>query len=117
MPTPGKAVGSRVVHVDAQEKLSGGSIFGDDQAPVNALVVAAIRSPFHHAKFKFGDIDKFVDENEGVRGVLTANDIPGRNILELFQNLPINQYLRKSRRVSLVKQSLWLFTTQIGLIF
>lgn len=80
VPTPGKAVGSRVVHVDAQEKLSGGSIFGDDQAPVNALVVAAIRSPFHHAKFKFGDIDKFVDENEGVRGVLTANDIPGRNI-------------------------------------
>ena len=80
LPTPGKAVGSRIAHVDAQEKLSGTTIFGDDQVPTKALVVAAIRSPFHHAKFEIGDIKHFIDHATGVHGVLTARDIPGRNI-------------------------------------
>lgn len=80
VPTPGKAVGSRLVDVDVNEKLSGNTIFGDDRVPADALVVAAIRSPYHHAHFEIGDVDRFVSENAGVRGVLTARDIPGRNI-------------------------------------
>ena len=80
LPTPGKAVGTRINHVDAEEKTSGRSVFGDDQVPGDALVCVVIRAPFHHGRFKIGDLDTFVNENEGVRGVLTAKDIPGRNI-------------------------------------
>ena len=43
------------------------------------LVVRVIRSPHHHAGFCFGDLDGFVAAHPGVRRVLTAADIPGRN--------------------------------------
>lgn len=92
LPTPGKAVGSRLAHVDGAEKLSGTAKFGDDGVPTDALVIAAIRSPYHHAHFEFGDIDVFVRAHKGVRGVLTAGDIPGRNIfgvIPIFADQPV----------------------------
>lgn len=92
LPTPGKAVGSRIPHVDATDKLSGTAVFGDDGVPTDALVVAAIRSPYHHAHFEFGDIDAFVRVHKGVRGVLTACDIPGRNlfgVIPIFADQPV----------------------------
>lgn len=92
LPTPGKAVGSRIPHVDATDKLSGTAVFGDDCVPTDALVVAAIRSPYHHAHFEFGDIDAFVRAHRGVRGVLTAYDIPGRNlfgVIPMFADQPV----------------------------
>ena len=38
-----------------------------------------VRSPHHHARFAFGDLDAFVAEHPGVVAVFTAADIPGRN--------------------------------------
>jgi len=92
VPTPGKAVGARIVRVDATEKLTGTDLFGDDRVPANAMVVAAVRSPHHHGCFEFGDIDRFIRTHSGVVGVLTASDIPGRNafgVIPAFVDQPV----------------------------
>lgn len=74
-----KTVGVPVVRVDGTAKVNGADIFGADEAPGNALWVRVIRSPHHHARFAFGDIDGFVAAHDGIVRVLTAADIPGEN--------------------------------------
>ena len=74
-----KTVGTPVVRVDGIAKVNGADIFGADEAPGNALWVRVIRSPHHHARFAFGDIDGFVASHDGIVRVLTAADIPGEN--------------------------------------
>ncbi|MBL4615504.1 MAG: molybdopterin-dependent oxidoreductase [Magnetovibrio sp.] len=75
----GDAVGSRLQRVDGVQKVLGTDIFGGDEAPEGALVVKAVRSPFHRAGFVFGDLAAYVDTHPGVRVVLTADDVPGVN--------------------------------------
>lgn len=75
----GKSVGSRIARVDGKSKICGTDLFGADVAPENALVVMAIRSPYHRAEFTMGDLDAFVVERPGLRRVLTAKDVPGEN--------------------------------------
>ncbi|TIM65419.1 MAG: hypothetical protein E5Y58_24785, partial [Mesorhizobium sp.] len=38
-----------------------------------------VRSPHHHARFAFGDLDAWVKVHPGIVGVFTAADIPGKN--------------------------------------
>ncbi|OWK20274.1 hypothetical protein AJ88_32400 [Mesorhizobium amorphae CCBAU 01583] len=38
-----------------------------------------VRSPHHHARFTFGDLDSWARARPGVAGVFTAADIPGKN--------------------------------------
>ena len=45
-----------------------------------ALLARAIRSPHHRARFSFGDLDAYVRAAPGVVRILTAADIPGRNL-------------------------------------
>ena len=78
-PPPGKAVGRRVARVDGVPKVIGTDIFGDDGAPDDALLIRAVRSPHHRARFELGDLDAYVEANEGLVAVLTADDVPGRN--------------------------------------
>src|ERR1700682_1326687 len=78
-PLSGQAVGSRLVRLDGQNKVDGTEIFGADEIPDAALVVRAIRSPYQHARFRFGDLDSFVAAHPGIHRVLTAKDIPGEN--------------------------------------
>ena len=70
----GKA-GDSVRRIDGQAKVCGQELFGDDVAPPDALNIFVIRSPFHHASFKFGDLHEFQELN-GLEAILTARDVP-----------------------------------------
>ena len=72
-------VGTGTRRVDGWAKVSGTEAFGDDVAPVDALVVQVIRSPHPHASFVLGDTTAFLAANPGLVAVLTAADVPGIN--------------------------------------
>lgn len=91
-PPPGKAVGQRVPRVDGRPKVAGTDLFGADDAPADALVARVVRSPFHRAAFRFGDLDDFVAATDGIVAVFTAPDIPGRNrfgVIPVFADQPV----------------------------
>src|SRR5690349_13277964 len=75
----GQAVGQRLVRLDGLAKVEGTEIYGADQIPTGALGVRVIRSPFHRAKFHFGDLGTFVSSHLGVKAILTAKDVPGED--------------------------------------
>jgi len=75
----GKAVGTSVIRIDGDAKVRGLDDFGADDAPADALVCRVVRSPHHRALFEFGDLDAFASIS-GIDLVLTASDIPGRNL-------------------------------------
>ncbi|WP_170423706.1 molybdopterin-dependent oxidoreductase [Ruegeria arenilitoris] len=72
--------GEAIWRVDGLDKVTGTEQFGDDLAPAGTLEVFIIRSPYHRAGFTFGDLDAWAQYNPGIEAVLTAADIPGRNI-------------------------------------
>jgi CO/xanthine dehydrogenase Mo-binding subunit/aerobic-type carbon monoxide dehydrogenase small subunit (CoxS/CutS family) len=73
-------VGSSIRKLDGDAKVTGREKFGDDVAPPDTLVVRVIRSPYARAGFTLGDIDRFVLNSEGIVTVLSAKDVPGRNL-------------------------------------
>ena len=73
-------VGVALARLDGRPKLDGTERFGDDVAPADALVLRVIRAPHHHARFTLGDLDAFRAAHPWVALVLTAADIPGRNL-------------------------------------
>jgi aldehyde oxidoreductase len=73
------AVGQRLVRVDGARKVLGQEIYGADEWPVDSLVLRVIRSPYHRAAFRLGDLDSFVAAHQGIQAVFTAKDVPGRN--------------------------------------
>jgi CO/xanthine dehydrogenase Mo-binding subunit/aerobic-type carbon monoxide dehydrogenase small subunit (CoxS/CutS family) len=83
LPPPGRAVGARLERLDGRPKVDGTESFGADFVPPGALLVRAVRSPHHAARFAFGDIAGWAARH-GVQ-VFTAADIPGRN---LFGTIP-----------------------------
>ena len=74
------AVGAAIPRLDGQPKVAGTERYGADDIPTDALWVRAIRSPFHHAAFTFGDLAAWRKADPGIVCVLTAADIPGRNL-------------------------------------
>lgn len=72
-------VGSAIRRLDGLDKVQGREQFGDDVAPPDALVLRVIRSPFAHASFRLGDLDRYISRHDGVVGVLSADDIAGKN--------------------------------------
>ncbi len=85
-------VGASVARLDGAEKLDGSEAFGDDIAPVDALVIEVIRSPYKHATFQFGDMASFVAETPGLECFLSAVDVPGLNrfgVIPGFQDQPV----------------------------
>ena len=72
-------VGDRLARLDGRAKITGRDLFGADAIPPDALFVRAIRSPHHRARFSFGDLKSYAAE-QGVARILTASDIPGRNL-------------------------------------
>lgn len=88
----GSAVGARINRLDGLSKVTGEEAFGADAIPADALYVRAIRSPYHHAAFEIGDSDAFLAANPGLIRVLTAADIPGRNlfgVIPAFADQPV----------------------------
>jgi len=79
-------VGERVIRVDGARKVDGTEIYGADEAPADALWLRVIRSPFHRARFTFGDLNAFVAANPGIHAVFTAKDVPGRNCYGVIPN-------------------------------
>jgi CO/xanthine dehydrogenase Mo-binding subunit len=91
-PAAGKAVGQRLARLDGRRKVEGTEIFGADECPAQALVVRAIRSPYDRARFAFGDLDEFVSAHPGIHLVLTARDVPGKNlygVIPKFADQPV----------------------------
>ena len=81
-----KNVGHRIPRIDGLKKVLGTEIFGADYWPKNSLLLKIVRSPFHSAKFSFGDLKKWKDKTKGIEIVLTANDIPGKNEFGVIPN-------------------------------
>lgn len=73
------AVGKRLIRLDGRSKVDGDEIFGADEYPPETLLLRAIRSPHHRARFTFGDLDAFVAAHPGIERVFTAADVPGVN--------------------------------------
>ncbi|MEM8869316.1 MAG: molybdopterin cofactor-binding domain-containing protein [Pseudomonadota bacterium] len=90
-PPAGQAVGAAIQRLDGPPKVSGTDVFGADFAPADALLVRAIRAPYHAARFHFGDLDGWRDAAPGIAAVLTAADIPGENrfgVIPAFADQP-----------------------------
>lgn len=87
------AVGTPLMRLDGVAKVDGREAFGDDVAPSGALVLRAIRSPYHHARFTLGDLEAFRAANPWVTLVLTAQDVPGRNTYGVIPGFEDQQVL------------------------
>jgi len=74
------AVGTRIERLDGLPKVLGSDPFGADGWPSDTLMVRLVRSPHHHARFVFGDLAAWRAAHPEVRAVLTAADVPGRNL-------------------------------------
>lgn len=88
----GQAVGAAIERLDGLPKVLGTDVFGADAvhaegAPADALVVRVVRSPHHRARFTLGDIDAFKVRHPGIVDVMTAKDIPGRNLFGVIPAL------------------------------
>ena len=84
-PAAGQSVGFSMPKVDGAPKLTGAEKFGADALPAEAfLTLRAIRSPHPHAGFTLGDMAPLLAANPGLVRVLTAADIPGRNLYGIY---------------------------------
>ncbi len=78
-PAAGAAVGARLAKTDGIAKVTGAERFGADAWPADSLVLRAVRSPHHHARFTVGDLGALQARYPGLVRVLSARDIPGQN--------------------------------------
>ncbi|MEM9579752.1 MAG: molybdopterin cofactor-binding domain-containing protein [Pseudomonadota bacterium] len=78
-------IGASLRKLDGAPKTVGTEAFGDDVAPMGCLEILVIRSPHPRARFAFGDLEEFARE-AGLEAVLTADDIPGRNVFGVIPN-------------------------------
>ena len=92
----GQAVGARVHRLDGETKVTGRERYGADVVPADALWLRVIRSPHACAEFEFGDVAAFVARHPGIRGVVTAADIPF-NRFAIFPDLRDQPALAEGR--------------------
>jgi len=79
MPQAGAAVGAALERLDGRPKVDGTEQFGADGWPDGALLVRALRAPYFHAGFEFGDLAKWQSEHPFIEAIVTAEDIKGVN--------------------------------------
>ncbi len=78
-------VGTRLQRRDGADRVGGVTRFGADALPEEpVLALRAIRSPHAHARFTLGDTDALPARHPGLVRVLTARDIPGRNLFGIY---------------------------------
>ena len=88
----GQNVGMPLRHLDGKPKVTGSLRFGADTVPDNALALRVVRSEHHAASFVLGDLQQFIDNYPGIKHVLTARDIQGRNcfgVIPPFADQPV----------------------------
>jgi CO/xanthine dehydrogenase Mo-binding subunit len=78
-------VGQRLRRPDALDKVNGTAKYVDDLAFAGALYGGTLRSPHPHARVLRLDVAR-ARNVPGVHAVVTARDIPGRNLIPLIQN-------------------------------
>ena len=83
MKTEYKTIGKNVPRFGAPEKVKGAPVFCADIELDHPLVLKVLRSARAHAEILSIDISKAL-EIEGVAGVFTAADIPGKNLLGII---------------------------------
>jgi CO/xanthine dehydrogenase Mo-binding subunit/aerobic-type carbon monoxide dehydrogenase small subunit (CoxS/CutS family) len=84
-PPRDQAVGGRLAKIDGAAKLDGRDIFGADALPDEpVLSLRAVRSPHAHARFTLGDFAPVLAAHPGLVRVLTAADVPGRNLYGIY---------------------------------
>jgi aldehyde oxidoreductase len=84
---PYVAVGARWAKTDGVVKLTGAEQFGADVLPAQpetVLSLRAVRSPHPHARFTLGDFSPVLAAHPGLVRVLTAADVPGRNLYGIY---------------------------------
>ena len=94
-PDAGNAVGSRMVKVDGQKKLTGEELFGADKAPEDSLWLRTIRSPYARARFSLINTEKVLKKYSGLVKVLTADDVPGNNGFGIYPHIKDQPVLAK----------------------
>ena len=78
-------VGAAIRRVDGVAKVSGAERFGADALPEGTfLTLRAIRSPHAHARFTIGDTVALLAAHPGLACILTARDVPGRNLYGIY---------------------------------
>jgi len=77
-------VGERVLRPDALDKVKGMASYIDDFPAAGSLLGGALRSPHPHARIVRLDGSR-ARAVLGVRAVITAKDIPGKNLLPMIQ--------------------------------
>jgi len=80
------SVGTRIPRIDGLKKVLGTEIYGADYWPKDSLLIKIIRSPYHRAKFEFGDLKKWQKQTNGIETILTSKDIPGVNKFGVIPN-------------------------------
>ena len=83
-PDVGAAVGARIAKTDGIAKVTGVEKYGADLWPEDSLVLRAVRSPHHHARFTLGDFAPLHAKYPGLVCVLTHRDIPGQNRFGIY---------------------------------
>ena len=70
-------VGARLPMLDAAQKVKGAALFTDDLVLPGMLYGKILRSPVAHARILSIDTSR-AEKLNGVKGVVTGNDIPDR---------------------------------------
>ncbi len=77
-------VGRSETRVDALDKVTGKAVYADDFKPQGLLYAAVVRSPISSGKIKNIDASQ-ARKLEGVRTVVTAEDVPGSNVVPVIE--------------------------------
>ena len=77
-------VGRSALRKEGRAKVTGGAVYVDDVAPAGVLHGVTVRSPIARGRITGIRFDPAIDWNDFV--VVTADDIPGRNVVTLIVN-------------------------------
>jgi len=77
-------VGQRFRRPDAPDKVKGSARYVEDLDFAGSLVGGVLRSPHAHARIARLDVSR-ARNIPGVRAVLTAKDVPGKNLIPMIQ--------------------------------
>ena len=80
-------MGRRIPSVDGIGKVTGGAVFGADEAPNGALHLRVVRSPYPHARFTLGTCTALHARYPGLTRILTAADVPGVNGFGIYPDI------------------------------
>jgi len=79
------SVGQRIRRPDAPDKVKGTALYIEDLDFAGSLQAGVLRSPHAHARIRRLDASR-ARSLPGVRAVLTAREIPGKNLIPMIQS-------------------------------